>query len=59
MIIYKKKLYHSITGRHIYDYTLLPAQIFPYKFVKMIVTWQKNNGCIFSVNFVLKIPFIR
>ncbi len=46
--------YFSIIGHHLYDYTLLPVQLFPYKLTKKIVLSKSKNAGIFSAEESLK-----
>ncbi len=46
--------YFSIIGHHLYDYTLLPVQLFPYQITESIVLKNSKNAGIFSAEESLK-----
>ena len=46
--------YFSFIGHHLYDYTLLPVQLFPYEITKKIVLTKAKKGGIFSADKSLK-----
>lgn len=46
--------YYSFIGHHLYDFTLIPVQLLPYKITKKIVLRNANYGGIFSAKESLK-----
>lgn len=46
--------YYSFVGHHLYDYTFLPVQLFPYRWTERLVRRRSRLGGIFSADDALR-----